>query len=36
MNEDWTTEEVEIIVRDYFKMLQLELEKEKYNKTSVV
>ena len=33
MNEDWSKEEVELIVQDYFKMLQLELEQQKYNKT---
>lgn len=31
---DWTKEEVDIIISDYFKMLQQELKKEKYNKTS--
>lgn len=30
---DWSKEEVSLIVDDYFKMLQLELNKEKYNKT---
>ncbi|MDX2047028.1 MAG: DUF3883 domain-containing protein [Chitinophagaceae bacterium] len=34
MNEDWTREEVELIVQDYFKMFQLELEQHKYNKTA--
>lgn len=33
MNEDWTTEEVRLIVEDYFKMLQLELSHNTYNKT---
>ncbi|MGB4843389.1 MAG: DUF3883 domain-containing protein [Ferruginibacter sp.] len=31
---DWTREEVTLIVSDYFDMLQQELSKEKYNKTS--
>lgn len=31
---DWTKEEVSLIVDDYFRMLQQELSKEKYNKTS--
>jgi hypothetical protein len=30
---DWTEDEVETIVKDYFQMLQLELNKEKFNKT---
>lgn len=30
---DWTKEEVVLIVQDYFDMLQLELEQQKYNKT---
>lgn len=30
---DWTKEEVALIISDYFKMLQQELNKEKYNKT---
>ena len=33
MNEDWTKLEVELIVQDYFNMLQYELEGKKYNKT---
>lgn len=33
MNEDWSKAEVEIIVQDYFKMFQRELEQEKYNKS---
>jgi hypothetical protein len=33
MNEDWTNKEVELIVQDYFKMFQLELEQQKYNKS---
>ncbi len=31
---DWTKEEVEIIISDYFDMLRQELNKERYNKTS--
>src|SRR5258707_15096157 len=34
MNEDWTKKEVELIVQDYFKMFQLELEQKQYNKTA--
>jgi len=34
MNEDWTTKEVALIVKDYFDMLQLELDKQQYNKTA--
>ena len=34
MNEDWTQEEVKLIVEDYFEMLQLELKHNSYNKTS--
>lgn len=34
MNEDWSKAEIELIVKDYFNMLELELEKEKYNKTA--
>lgn len=30
---DWTKKEVDVIILDYFKMLQQELNKEKYNKT---
>ena len=33
MNEDWTKKEVDIIVEDYFKMLQLELNHNAYNKS---
>jgi hypothetical protein len=33
MNEDWSKTEVELIVQDYFQMLQLELEQQKYNKS---
>jgi hypothetical protein len=33
MNEDWTNKEVALIVQDYFKMFQLELEQQKYNKS---
>lgn len=33
MSIDWTEKEVKIIIADYFKMLQHELDKEKYNKT---
>lgn len=33
MNEDWTNNEVELIIQDYFKMFQLELEQQKYNKS---
>lgn len=33
MSIDWTEKEVEIIIADYFKMLQQELDKEKYNKS---
>src|SRR5687767_1318951 len=33
MNEDWSKSEVELIVYDYFKMFQLELEQQKYNKS---
>src|ERR1041385_6666836 len=31
---DWTRKEVSLIVEDYFKMLQLELGHDNYNKTS--
>lgn len=34
MNEDWSKAEVELIVKDYFNMLEFELENEKYNKTA--
>ena len=34
MNENWAKKEVSLIVHDYFKMLHLDLNKEKYNKTS--
>lgn len=34
MNENWTEAEVSLIVEDYFRMLELELQKEKYNKSS--
>ncbi len=34
MNEDWTKKEVGLIVQDYFRMLQLELEQQKYNKST--
>ncbi|HYK55880.1 MAG TPA: DUF3883 domain-containing protein, partial [Flavisolibacter sp.] len=34
MNEDWTQEEVALIVEDYFKMLTTELQQQKYNKTT--
>jgi hypothetical protein len=33
MNEDWSKKEVELIVRDYFRMLHLELNQEKYRKS---
>jgi hypothetical protein len=33
MNDDWSESEVKIVVEDYFAMLQLELNHEKYNKT---
>ena len=33
MGEDWTKIEVELIVKDYFQMLQLELEHKKFNKS---
>jgi hypothetical protein len=32
MAADWTIKEVQLIVREYFKMLELELENKKYNK----
>jgi hypothetical protein len=31
-NNDWTQQEVQLIVSDYFSMLQLELEQKKYSK----
>jgi hypothetical protein len=31
---DWTKEEVQLIVEDYFKMLQFELQQQQYNKTA--
>lgn len=34
MNEDWSKAEVDLIVQDYFKMLQFELNQIKYNKTA--
>jgi hypothetical protein len=34
MNDDWTKEEVQLIVQDYFKMLEIELEQHQYNKTT--
>lgn len=34
MSENWAKKEVCLIVNDYFKMLHLDLKKEKYNKTS--
>ncbi|MBS1510116.1 MAG: DUF3883 domain-containing protein [Bacteroidetes bacterium] len=34
MNQDWTTKEVNLIVKDYFNMLQLELRHQRYNKAS--
>lgn len=34
MNQDWTPEEVKLIVEDYFEMLLFELNHKKYNKTS--
>ena len=34
MNEDWTNKEVELIVYDYFNMLQFEIEQKAYNKTN--
>lgn len=34
MNEDWTQEEVALIVQGYFRMLTTELQQQKYNKTS--
>ena len=34
MAVDWTKEEVILIVQDYFSMLQLELDQQKYNKTT--
>ena len=33
-NNDWTQKEVELIVADYFEMLQSELEDKDYNKTA--
>jgi hypothetical protein len=33
MNEDWTKEEVALIVQDYFRMLAVELQEQQYNKT---
>jgi type II secretory pathway pseudopilin PulG len=34
MHEDWTQAEVATIINDYFSMLELELKKQPYNKTS--
>lgn len=34
MGFDWTEKEVAVIIEDYFKMLQLELNKERYNKST--
>jgi hypothetical protein len=34
MNEDWTKKEVELVVLDYFNMLELDLDKIQYNKTA--
>jgi hypothetical protein len=34
MSEDWTKEEVALIVQDYFRMLAVELQEQHYNKTA--
>ena len=34
MNEDWSKEEVALIVQDYFGMLAIELQQQKYNKAA--
>src|SRR5690242_13131571 len=34
MAKDWTKDEVKLIVEEYFKMLQLELNKHEYNKSA--
>ena len=34
MNEDWSIEEVALIVQDYFRMLTMELQQQQYNKTA--